>query len=296
MKKFRLGLIGFPLGHSLSPQLHVAALRALDLEGEYRLFPLPPTPEGIQAMLTLFEHMRRAELHGLNVTIPHKKTVIPYLDELTPTARAIGAVNTILVRGEQLTGDNTDCPAFLADLTARLEQVGLGNLSNLTGRTALVLGAGGSARAVVYGLLHSGWQVQIAARRPEQAQELIQSLNPPAAVYAGGIESFTSQNLENIHLVVNTTPLGMHPQVENSPWPAALTFPAGAFVYDLVYNPPETGLLRSARLAGLPAANGLGMLVRQAALAFWFWTGQQPPWQVMYRAVAPAAYEIERLF
>lgn len=283
-----LGLIGFPLDHSLSPRLHAAALKALDLPGDYRLFPAPPAPHGNEAIRDLFEQMRRGEMHGLNVTIPHKQTVIPYLDELTPTALAVGAVNTIVYKAGKLIGENTDCPGFLADLTAQLESAGLRELRDRTGNSALVLGAGGSARAVVFGLLQNGWQVSIAARRPEQAQELMRSLSS-RPMLVGEMNMLRSEAAQNIQLIVNTTPLGMQPNVDDSPWPANLPFPKKVFIYDLVYNPPETALLRSARNSGLPAANGLGMLVRQAVLAFRAWTGQEPPWEVMYQAVAAQA-------
>ena len=113
---FHLGLIGWPLGHSLSPNLHDAALAALDLPGEYRLYPVPPLPEGQARLAELFEQVRSGDLDGLNVTIPHKQTVLPLLDELTPTAPAIGAANLIFLKDGQLIGDNTDAAGFLADL------------------------------------------------------------------------------------------------------------------------------------------------------------------------------------
>ena len=283
-----LGLIGFPLDHSLSPRLYAAALKAVDLPGEYRLFPLPPAPYADEAFRDLFEKMRRGEMHGLNVTIPHKQTVIPYLDELTPTALAVGAVNTIVYKGGKLVGENTDCPGFLADLAAQLESAGLRDLCDRTGNSALVLGAGGSARAVVFGLLQIGWQVSIAARRPDQAHELIRSM-ASRPMLVGEMNMLRGAAAQNIQLIVNATPLGMHPNVDVSPWPANLPFPKKVFIYDLVYNPPETTLLRSARNSGLLATNGIGMLVRQAVLAFRAWTGLEPPWEVMHQAVAAYA-------
>jgi shikimate dehydrogenase len=285
MTYYRLGLIGYPLEYSLSPQLHMAALRALNLEGQYDLFPLAPTPHGFLEIQALFKQVRQRELHGLNITIPHKMTVIPFLDELTPTARAIGAVNTIRIQGDKLVGDNYDCPGFIADLTHCLTHTDLGALSQRPDRKALVLGAGGSARAVVYGLLRNGWQVKIASRRSEQAQELVQAFPSfPATTYCV-LDDLVSLNLGGIDLIVNTTPLGMYPNTEASAWPDGLPFPSAAFVYDLVYSPPETALLRSARKAGLPTANGLGMLVQQAVMSFHSWTGQEPPIEVMYRSI-----------
>jgi shikimate dehydrogenase len=279
-KFFNLGLTGYPLGHSLSPKLHAAALQAVGLAGEYKLYPV--SPEGPQGLAQLLGRVRAGELHGLNVTIPHKQAVIPLLDELTATAQAIGAVNTIYLRDGRLIGDNTDAPGFLADLN---KFVGTIHESPLR---ALVLGAGGSARAVVYALAKAGWDVTIAARRVDQAEAVITGLDfPNPEVRISSIEyqvSALSSLIPSFSLVVNTTPLGMSPNVDVSPWPDGLPFPR-ADVYDLVYNPGETLLVRQARSAGLRAQTGLGMLVEQAALACEIWTGCVPPRQAMFDAV-----------
>ena len=150
---FHLGLIGWPLGHSYSPKLHQAALHALELAGEYLLYPIPPLPKGEAILTELLVQIRRGDLQGLNVTIPHKQAIIPFLDEITPVARAIGAVNTIFQREGRLVGDNTDAPGFLADLKRLAPELFLAQK-----RRALVLGAGGSARAVIYALAHADWQ------------------------------------------------------------------------------------------------------------------------------------------
>jgi shikimate dehydrogenase len=276
---YRLGLIGYPLGHSLSPAIHQAALQAMQLPGEYRLYPVKPLPEGQTALKLLVERVRLGELDGLNVTIPHKPAVLLLLDQLTPTAAGIGAVNTIYREGQRLLGDNTDAPGFLADL---------GRLGVTEPGRALVLGAGGSARSVVFGLAAQGWQVQLAARRLDQAQALAQAITrtdpayPPAAVRLSRQEIASALPVE---LIVNTTPIGMAPILEADPWPAGLRLPEGAFVYDLIYNPAETWLLRAAQSAGLGYANGLGMLVEQAALSLERWTGQVVPRQAMWLAL-----------
>ncbi len=276
----RLGLIGYPLGHSLSPRIHNAALRALGLEGEYRLYPIAPaqSPREVAALL---DEMRANTLHGLNVTIPHKQAVIPLLDELTPEAEAIGAVNTIFTRDGRLVGDNTDAPGFWADLARFLKDAG-----REPGGCALILGAGGSARAVAYALLTHGYEVTIAARRIEQAVALCNSLSTVRGhLQALELHQSSISNLKSsIHLLVNATPVGMAPHADASPWPAGLPFPSGAAVYDLVYNPPETTFVRQARAAGLPAVTGLGMLAEQAALAFERWTGRAAPRAVMLAA------------
>jgi shikimate dehydrogenase len=273
-----LGLVGWPLGHSISPRLHDAALHALDLPGEYSLFPLPPTAEGEKSLRQLLERMRQEQLHGLNVTIPHKQTVIPMLDDLTPRAKAIGAVNTIYNQKGRLWGENTDAPGFMTDLEKYLPGAADGK-----GAQALVMGAGGSARAVVYALAQAGWAVTIAARRIEQGQALAHSLRLPGVqIKALPFEDATFS--ANYSLVVNTTPLGMFPEVKGNPWPAEVPFPRETVLYDLVYNPLETALVRAARQAGLQAATGLGMLVEQAAIAFEIWTRREAPGAAMWAA------------
>ena len=182
--RFSLGLIGYPLQHSLSPRLHVAALQRMGLSGEYRLYPIPPLPEGEKLLEETLTRVRLDQIQGLNVTIPHKQAVLPYLDHLTPQAQAIGAVNTIFCRSGVLTGDNTDAPGFASDLQRVL--VGINRSSEMTDdasacRIALVLGAGGAARAIVYALWQAGWQVTVAARRSEQAAGLVASLRQPTA-------------------------------------------------------------------------------------------------------------------
>jgi shikimate dehydrogenase len=166
---FQLGSIGYPLGHSLSPKIHAAALKACGLQGDYSLFPIhPDDKDGLKDLLA---RIRAGELHGLNVTIPHKQNVIDFMDELTPTAEAIGAVNTIYLRDNKLIGDNTDAAGFLADL-----KKGIGN--GELGKSAIVLGAGGSARAVVYALLNDGWEVTlppVELNKPNNWQMIYQS-------------------------------------------------------------------------------------------------------------------------
>jgi shikimate dehydrogenase len=173
MTFFHFGLTGHPLGHSLSPLLHAAALRAAGLEGEYRLYPVLPLPGGQAGLQALVNRLRKGELHGLNVTIPHKSSILSLLDELTPIAGAVGAVNTIYRIGDRLVGDNTDVGGFSADLERLLTRAGRNfPMAGSKPLAALVLGAGGSARAVVYVLAQAGFQVWVAARRGEQAQEL----------------------------------------------------------------------------------------------------------------------------
>ncbi len=313
---YALGVTGYPLGHSLSPRLHAAALHDTGIPGEYQLYPVQPLPAGQADLEDLMTCLRDGRLDGLNVTIPHKQAVIPYMDALTPLAQQIGAVNTIFCRDAReckvhasskgvlnppdygLIGDNTDAPGFMADLQKHFSPAS-------TPQSALVLGAGGSARAVVYALLMAGWQVTIAARRPEKALEIqagssslttpllgdrrctvigLESL-PPVIRSWGSAPAGQGTGSKPLSLIVNTTPVGMLPDIDRSPWPNDLPFPDGVFVYDLVYNPMETALVRAARSAGLAAANGLGMLVEQAALGFERWTGVRPSVEAMRQAV-----------
>ncbi len=296
-----LYLLGYPLGHSLSPAIHNAAFREAGLDWRYELLPVPP-----ETLPQAVERVRAADCLGGNVTIPHKEAIIPLLDALTPAAQAIGAVNTLFKRGGLLWGDNTDAEGFWLDV----ERV----FGDLPAGEALLLGAGGAARAVAYALARRGWRVTVAARRLEQAEALCRSLvvsrqssvisrqgsvvSGQPSVVSGQWSANSGQrstvnghpspfalhpspfpnpqslvpNPQSLILIVNCTPVGMHPHTEASPWPAEIPFPAGARVYDLVYNPAETRLMQQARAAGLPAANGLGMLRAQAALAFRRWT------------------------
>ena len=287
---YHLGLIGHPLDHSLSPAIHTAALGAMGLEGEYRLYPVPPLPEGSEVLENLLTQMRHGDIHGLNVTIPHKENVIPLVDGLTQTAAAVGAVNTLFMESGRLIGDNTDAPGFLTDLRRFLEGQAWqpGDAQN-----ALVLGAGGAARAVACALLQDGWRVWVASRRPAQAQSLAEDLKrstgiaPPASISPLSLATPSIQRLvPALKLIVNATPVGMSPHPDDSPWPAGTPFPAQAAVYDLVYNPRRTLLVRQAQAAGLPATTGLGMLIEQAALSFERWTGPRVPRTALLETVA----------
>jgi len=278
---YYLGLIGYPLDHSLSPRLHHAALAAAGLAGEYRLYPITPNEAGAAEMMALTSRLCTQKLHGLNVTIPHKQAVRRLVDAHTSVAQAVGAINTLYCAPDgRLIGDNTDVPGFLRDIDRLLG-------TQKPGR-ALILGAGGSARAVVYGLARSGWKLRILSRRAAQAAALVCELGPVlsdrSVLTASLLSASEVASSHDCDLLVNTTPSGMYPHVEACPWPEDIELPPDAAVYDLVYNPLETVLVRKARAAGLPAANGAGMLVAQAALAFQRWTGIDAPFDVMEKA------------
>jgi len=277
-----LGLIGYPLEHSLSPIIHKAALNYCDLKGSYSLFPI--IPNDLPKLKSLLARIRTSKITGLNVTIPYKQTVIPLLDQLTSAAQAIGAVNTIFMKNGKLTGDNTDASGFLADLYKFLNMDTVGQEE---GKNALLLGAGGAARAVTYALVNDGWRVTLAARRPEQAHTLIAQF-PDQNSHLSSI-AYTAKAFQPIistqYLVINTTPVGMSPDIGNSPWPKNLPLPRHATFYDLVYYPRKTRFIHDALAAGLRASTGLGMLIEQAALAFKIWTGHNIPRELLFASV-----------
>jgi shikimate dehydrogenase len=288
-KYFSLGLVGYPLEHSVSPILHTTALKTSGLMGDYRLYPIEPMPAGEDKLRAVVQRLKSGQITGLNVTIPHKTAIIQQLDKLSPTANLIGAVNTIYLRSGQVFGDNTDAGGFKLDLERFINKSGSVDKVNNIPKQALVLGAGGAARAVVHSLIEIGWKVIIAARDPEKSSAIAHS------VRNFGVEnSITSIRLDSksissikdlVNLIVNTTPAGMWPDVDSCAWPLELNFPTNGLVYDLVYKPRQTKLLNLARDQGLPAANGIGMLVEQAALAFELWTGISPSRDEMVRAI-----------
>jgi shikimate dehydrogenase len=229
--------------------------------------------------------LQRKGYRGANVTIPHKQAVIPYLDQVTDAAQTIGAVNTILFEGDRTLGHNTDAGGFLGALRAAgCEPAGL---------RAIVLGAGGAARAVVYALVSAGCPVSIYNRTTVRAQALAADLHQvaktqgahrPEAIHA----HLPELDLGQFDLLINTTSVGMWPETGASPWPEGLPLPPEWIVVDLVYNPRDTRLLAEARAAGATPIGGLGMLVHQGALAFQLWTGHTPPLDIMYAAASSA--------
>lgn len=264
--------------------MHNAASQAEEKNLAY--LPLPVHPEAVEDAL---RGLPALGFLGVNVTVPHKQAVMSFLDEIDPAARAIGAVNTILFTQQpdesyppKSKGFNTDWLGFQDDLI----NYGV----EFKGRDCLVLGAGGSARAVVYALLKGEANVVLCARRLEQAQALIADMEGHSL--AGKATAFMFDQLDLVlsqisaPLIINTTPVGMFPNISQSIWPETCAFPAGSFVYDLVYTPAETLLMSQASAAGCGAANGLGMLVGQGASAFAIWTGITPSLAVMEAALA----------
>jgi shikimate dehydrogenase len=274
-----VGLIGWPVSHSVSPAMHNAAFEQMRLDWRYLLFPVATEPA--ERIGDAVRGLRALGLRGANVTVPHKQNVIAHLDRLTISAQAIGAVNTIIVDNKGLLiGDNTDAPGFIADLRANgVEPAGL--------RTT-VLGAGGAARAVVYGLAEAGAsEIAVFNRSPDRAYDLVvdmRNLFPQCRLSAHELPGGIARVAPQTDLIVNCTTLGMTPRTEELPWDEATPFASSHVVYDLVYNPMVTRLLDMAAADGARTVGGLGMLVWQAALAFERWTGKMPDVKVMWSA------------
>lgn len=263
-----VGLIGHPVAHSKSPHMQNAAFASAGLsDWRYELWDTPL--EALPARMR--EISERDDVAGCNVTIPHKQAVMPYLNAVNEHARAIGAVNTIFKRGRTLLGDNTDWTGFLADLAFHDVTV--------SGETrVLVLGAGGSARAVVYALVSQGAEVLIHNRTSVRARELLDGLSNSPCLHeiqdnCAVASSLADPACQAVNLIVNCTSAGMWPNEDASPWLDDAPFPAGAALYDLIYKPSVTKLMRQAEAAGLRTIGGIGMLAEQGAAAFEKWTG-----------------------
>lgn len=274
-----VGLLGWPVAHSRSPQMHNAAFAALGLDWAY--VPLPVAPPDLEAAV---RGLRAMGFAGANVTVPHKTAVIPYLDEISPLARAVGAVNTLRVVEGRWIGENTDVEGF----RRALAETGL----SVRGQAVVLLGAGGAARAVLAALAQEGVkEIFLINRNLERARQMIAELGealPAAGLHLPPVHLLRPEEPppEGVALLINATPVGMAPETEASPWPPDRPFPWGLQgVMDLIYEPPRTRLMALAEEAGIPAFNGLGMLLHQGALAFTMWTGRAAPLEVMRAAL-----------
>jgi shikimate dehydrogenase len=274
-----VGLIGWPVEHSLSPAMHSAAFDALGLNWCYVPLPVPPgqVENAVRGLGAL-------GFRGANVTVPHKQAVMPALDAVSPAAQTLGAVNTLVIgpHTEEIIaigGFNTDHTGFVGALHD-------GGFEPEDGSKAVVVGAGGSARAVVFGLLSSGLgEVVVLNRTLERARTLVRDLSrdpgrdPAYATRVHALPLTPESLIESSRaadLLVNATTQGMWPYVERSIWPDDVPVPSHLTVFDLVYNPLETRLLQQARRSHARPIDGLGMLVRQGAIAFEMWTGKGP--------------------
>jgi 3-dehydroquinate dehydratase/shikimate dehydrogenase len=262
------GIIGNPVHHSVSPRMHNRAFAALGVDFVY----LPIQVSDLDEFFRRFVHPASRELEwnlrGFSVTIPHKVAAIDFLDEVDKKAAKIGAVNTVVIKEQKLVGYNTDVDGAILPL----EKLGL-----LGDRHCAVLGAGGAARAVIFGLLERGARVTVYARDLKRAQTL-------ANEFEVQVMPFEAIENNEANILINTTPVGMHGHSEHeSPLPPA-ALKNCEVVYDLVYNPLDTRLLRMAAEAGLQTISGLNMLVAQAVLQFELWTGHKPDFELMRAA------------
>jgi shikimate dehydrogenase len=274
-KTKKIGILGWPLGHSLSPIMQNAAFEALQLD--YIYVPLPVHPDDLAQAVAGLKALNFA---GANVTIPHKVAIMPYLDEIDSSAQLIGAVNTIVIKEGKSIGYNTDAQGFIQSLTAK-------NV-NIAGKSVVILGAGGAARAIICGLIQHGIdQITIGARNRAKAEDFIKSFPNPTNMQAcGWNESPFNNRLRDCNILVNCTPVGMDAdKKEELPiiWNNVNT---KAVVCDLIYNPPITEFLVSAQDRGHMIINGSGMLVEQGALAFELWTGKPAPRKIMFEMLS----------
>lgn len=278
----RAGLIGDPVAHSLSPRFQQAALDACGIAARYELWRTP-ADKLVERVRSLCEK----NCLGANVTIPHKRAVLPLLDKIDPLAERIGAVNTIVHRDDYLYGYNTDAPGLLH----ALQEQGVGKAEpggqiSLKGYTVVLLGAGGAARGAAFALTDAGVErLIILNRHLERAQMLAADVQQH---YDGPVFSLNDPTFLIPHpsaIIINATSLGMHEDASILPTDVLARFNADTFVYDMIYNPSQTYLLCQARTIGLRTANGLSMLLHQGALSFTLWTGKPAPLGVMRAAL-----------
>ncbi|QSV63410.1 MAG: shikimate dehydrogenase [Dolichospermum sp. DL01] len=263
-----LGVIGHPVSHSLSPLMHNAALAKLGLD--YVYLPFPVAPENLERAIAGFASIG---VVGFSITIPHKQAILPLLSEISPIAQAIGAVNTVTRQGDKWVGTNTDVEGFIAPLQTTYHQ-------DWSQKKAVILGNGGAARAVVAGCIQLGLaEIHVVGRNLQKLQAFTQSWeNSP---FADKFQVHEWQELPNLlhqaNLLVNTTPMGMYPHVDESPLSSQEMgyLPGDAIVYDLIYIPKPTKFLHLAEKQGAIMIDGLEMLVQQGAAALKIWLQQE---------------------
>ena len=269
------GIIGMPLGHSLSPKMFTAAFTSGGFPN-YNYIAMP-MPAG--RLMLVVDGVKALEFRGINVTIPHKTNIMKYLDSIDPDAKIIGAVNTIVNDGGMLTGYNTDVTGFLRSLA---EADFMAEDCN-----AVVLGAGGAARAVVWGLCkRKAGFITVGARNVDKAKAFADDFSNFISIQ--GLDWTTQEFqevLETADILINTTPLGMFPNVDEIPPVDLDLLPEGAFVYDIIYNPLKTKFLQKAEELGFPTLNGLSMLLFQGEEAYRLYTGELPDIDIMRRVV-----------
>ena len=272
------GLFGYPVEHSLSPKMHNAGFEELEIN--YLYLPFAVQPENLEQAVA---GIRGLGIRGVNLTIPHKEEVIPYLDELSEEAELIGAVNTIVNQNGKLVGHNTDGRGYIRSL-----QEGAGFAPD--NKEVLIIGAGGAARAVAFQLALEGIdKLYIANRTFSKAEKLAAEIRTKIDLKEITALDLTTEALtpvfNNLDLVVDTTPIGMVPDTDVKPVIEPGLLDSNLLVSDLVYNPQETVLLQAAKEAGAETVSGLGMLLYQGVIAFELWTDRQAPVEEMQAAL-----------
>lgn len=276
-----VGVMGWPIEHSLSPAMHNAALAEMGLNWVYLAFAVAPEHVG-----EAVRGVRGLGLVGLNVTIPHKQAVIEHLDEIDEFVAALGVANTIVRREDgRLEGHNTDGPGFIRSVEERGHTV--------AGMAVALLGAGGSARSVAYACARAGARaLAVLNRTPERAEEVAELVRAQAGLSAVEALPLTGaeaqEAVEGADLIVDCTSVGMYPHVNVEPAVPGAWLRPGQVVVDLTYNPLQTVLLRAATEAGAATVDGAGMLVHQGAISLQYWSGQDPPVDTMRRALLGA--------
>ncbi len=280
-------IFGDPVAHSLSPVMHNAAFVALGIDMAYVPFHVLSSPAG--ELKKAVAAVKVLNIHGFNVTIPHKEKVMRHLDEVDERAKAVGAVNTVVNWEGRLVGYNTDGEGYFQGLK---EETGFAP----KGKNVVILGAGGAARSILYSALCGRPASVIVANRTEDrakalAKEFGRSFG--VDVIATGLDGrFLERYARNTHLVVNTTSMGMGGRGE--PGFPVEALPSGAVVSDIVYSPLETAFLKKAKARGLKTHDGLSMLVHQGAIGFKLWTGKKAPVDVMRRAALDVLGKIRK--
>lgn len=263
-----LGVIGHPIEHSLSPLMHNAALTKLGLD--YVYLPFPVAPENLATAIAGFASIG---VIGFSITIPHKQAILPLLSEISPIAQAIGAVNTVVNKGSKWLGTNTDVEGFIAPLQTTYHQ-------DWSQKKAVILGNGGAARAVVAGCIQLGLaEIHVVGRNLQKLQVFEQSWQNSPFADKFQVHEWTElpNLLHQANLLVNTTPIGMYPHVEQSPLSSQEMgyLPGDAIAYDLIYIPKPTKFLHLAQKQGIVTIDGLEMLVQQGAAALKIWLQQE---------------------
>lgn len=267
MEQILLGIIGQHISHTLSPALHNEAIRVLGLPFAYGVFDV-----SAEILPGLFDAMRKEHVRGANVTTPHKQAVMPFMDELSDEARALGAVNTIINTDGVLRGENTDVDGVRASLMPHRKAV--------RDRAVFVLGAGGASRAVIYAAAECAPRsIRIHNRNHERALRAAESFGPlfPDISFEAVESSRVPRAIDESVLVINTTSVGMKPNIAASPVSDAVRFSNHQIIFDIIYSPPRTALLQKAEAGGAAVINGMEMFIEQGARAFTLWTGHPFP-------------------